>query len=64
MKHARRAVLLAGAAGFFFAATAAWGKILPAEAERLKTELTPVGGERGANKDGSIPAWEGGLTTS
>lgn len=34
-----------------------------AEAARLKAELTPLGAERAANKDGSIPAWTGGLTT-
>ncbi|WP_439897950.1 DUF1329 domain-containing protein [Aquabacterium humicola] len=32
------------------------------EAARLKTTLTPLGAERAGNKDGSIPAWEGGLT--
>jgi hypothetical protein len=32
------------------------------EAGRLKTTLTPVGAERAANKDGSIPAWDGGVT--
>jgi hypothetical protein len=32
------------------------------EAAKLKTTLTPLGAERGANKDGSIPAWDGGLT--
>lgn len=32
------------------------------EAARLKTTLTPLGAERGANKEGTIPAWEGGLT--
>ena len=31
------------------------------EAAKLKTTLTPVGAERAGNKDGSIPAWEGGL---
>jgi hypothetical protein len=29
------------------------------EAERLRTDLTPLGAERAANKDGSIPAWTG-----
>jgi Protein of unknown function (DUF1329) len=29
------------------------------EAARLKSELTPLGGERAGNKDGSIPAWTG-----
>jgi hypothetical protein len=32
------------------------------EAARLKTTLTPMGAERGANTDGTIPAWDGGLT--
>lgn len=30
------------------------------EAAKLKTTLTPLGGERAGNKDGSIPPWEGG----
>jgi hypothetical protein len=30
------------------------------EAAKLKTTLTPFGAERAANKDGTIPAWEGG----
>lgn len=30
------------------------------EAEQLKTTLTPLGAERGANKEGTIPAWTGG----
>jgi hypothetical protein len=32
------------------------------EAAKLKTTLTPLGGERAANKDGSIPEWDGGYT--
>lgn len=36
-------------------------KVSPAEAEKLKKELTPVGAERSGNADGSIPAWDGGL---
>lgn len=32
------------------------------EAARLSKELTPVGAERGASKDGSVPSWTGGLT--
>ena len=30
-----------------------------ADASRLGTELTPAGAEKGANKEGSIPAWSG-----
>jgi hypothetical protein len=33
-----------------------------AEAAKLGKELTPVGAEKAANADGSIPAWEGGIT--
>lgn len=32
------------------------------EANRLNSTLTPLGGERAGNKEGTIPAWEGGLT--
>ncbi|HYD71113.1 DUF1329 domain-containing protein [Azospirillum sp.] len=34
------------------------------EAEQLKTTLTPFGAEKAGNKDGSIPAWSGGLTAA
>jgi len=37
-------------------------KVPPQEAQRLKSDLTPVGAEKAANADGSIPAWDGGLT--
>lgn len=32
------------------------------EAARLKSDLTPFGAERAGNKEGTIPAWEGGYT--
>ena len=32
------------------------------QAARLGQDLTPLGGERAGNSDGSIPAWEGGIT--
>lgn len=32
------------------------------EAKKLGTSLTAIGAEKGANKDGSIPAYSGGLT--
>ena len=31
-------------------------------AAKLKTSLTPLGAERAANKDGCIPAWDGGVS--
>ena len=33
------------------------------DANLLKTTLTPLGGERAGNADGSIPAWTGGLVS-
>ena len=42
------------------AACNAWG-VSAEEAAKLKSELTPLGAERAGNKDGSIPAWDGGV---
>ncbi|MBQ1782447.1 MAG: DUF1329 domain-containing protein [Gammaproteobacteria bacterium] len=42
--------------------TAAYAKVDEAQAARLGQELTPIGAEKAANGDGSIPAWEGGIT--
>ena len=39
-----------------------YAKVTPEEAARLGSELTPMGAEKAGNKDGTIPAWEGGLT--
>ena len=41
----------------------AQAKVPPEQMARLDQDLTPLGSERGANKDGSIPAWTGGLTS-
>jgi hypothetical protein len=34
------------------------------EAAKLGAELTPLGGEKAGNADGSIPAWDGGITSA
>src|SRR5881397_3351471 len=47
------------AAGVFASASVS-AAITATEADRLGKELTPVGAERAASKDGSIPAWSGG----
>ena len=39
------------------ACSIAHAKVSPEEAAKLGTELTPVGAEKGANKEGTIPAW-------
>ena len=60
MKNRTHPLLLAVAALFAAQAQAA----VPAEeAAKLKTELTPLGGEKQGNKDGTIPAWTGAPTT-
>ncbi|MCG9696499.1 DUF1329 domain-containing protein [Shewanella sp. Isolate11] len=43
-------------------APAALAKVSPEEAAKLGTTLTPIGAEKSANADGSIPAWDGGIT--
>lgn len=42
----------------------AWAGASDQEIARLGKELTPVGAERAANKDGSIPEWSGGITSA
>ncbi|MBI2379295.1 MAG: DUF1329 domain-containing protein [Gammaproteobacteria bacterium] len=39
-------------------------KVAPDQAARLGQDLTPVGGEKAGNADGSIPVWEGGITST
>ncbi len=50
-------LLVTGLAGHSFSAISA------DEAARLGKDLTPVGAEQAGNADGSIPAWDGGITT-
>ncbi|WP_415907240.1 DUF1329 domain-containing protein [Oleiharenicola sp. Vm1] len=44
-------------------AVAAHAAVSPEQAARLGADLTPLGGEKAANADGTIPAWDGGITT-
>src|SRR6185437_14499682 len=37
--------------------------VTPSQAEALRGALTPVGAERAGNAAGTIPAWNGGLTS-
>ena len=41
----------------------AQAKVDAAQAARLGQDLTPLGGDRAANAAGTIPVWDGGLTT-
>jgi len=38
--------------------------VTAAEAAKLGAELTPLGAEKAGNADGSIPAWDGGITSA
>ena len=40
----------------------AFAKVSQSEADQLRTRLTPLGGERAGNADGTVPEWRGGLT--
>jgi hypothetical protein len=58
-----RSLAAATAVSLCFLAAPVLAKVSPEEAARLKTDLMPLGGEKAANADGSIPAWEGGKVT-
>ena len=58
MRLTLTAVALCG----WLAAGAVSAKVSPDEAARLGKDLTPTGAEKVGNKDGSIPAWDGGLS--
>ncbi len=60
----RNALLTITAALLVLLATsgAAFAKVSAEEAARLGKDLTPLGGEKAGNADGTIPAWEGGIT--
>jgi hypothetical protein len=56
-------LILAGVAATTLLSQAALAAVSPEEAKKLGTVLTPLGAEMAGNKDGSIPAYTGGLTT-
>jgi len=54
----KTAALLLAVNGLAFAA------VTPEEAQQLNTTLTAIGAEKAGNADGSIPAWDGGITSA
>ena len=48
-------------ATFSLAGLAVLGAVTPLWAQ-MRPELTPMGGQRAASADGTIPAWDGGIT--
>lgn len=55
--------VLVGATALVGVSLVATAAVTAEEAARLKTDLTPFGAEKAGNKDGSIPAWNGGHAT-
>jgi hypothetical protein len=51
------------AAAVLVAAGASFAQLGPQDIARLGADLTPLGGEKAGNRDGTIPAWDGGITT-
>lgn len=49
--------------GGLLSATLLTAAISSTDLDRLGRDLTPVGAEQAGNADGSIPAWDGGITT-
>ncbi|GLX82233.1 DUF1329 domain-containing protein [Thalassotalea eurytherma] len=60
----KKITLLSLAVSCALATTGAMAKISADEAAKLGTSLTPMGAEKGANADGSIPEWTGGITSA
>ncbi len=58
----RQSVLCAAVTAMTMGASVSLASISPQEVGRLGADLTPVGAEKAGNADGSIPAWDGGLT--
>jgi hypothetical protein len=54
---------LAAAAALLLSGGLAQAAISPQEAARLGADLTPLGGEKAGNAAGTIPAWDGGLSS-
>ena len=55
--------LLSLVAGIILGAPA-MAAVSAADAAKLGAELTPLGAEKAGNTDGSIPAWDGGITSA
>jgi len=57
-------ITLISAISIALASMAATAAVSPEKVAKLGSELTPVGAERAGNSDGSIPAWDNGITAA
>lgn len=61
----RKTITILGAAlAVAFTGSVAFAQVSATEAARLGQDLTPMGGERAGNAAGTIPAWDGGLSSA
>ena len=64
MKHTHSMIIITCAAVLAVGTIATvWAGLSPEEIAKLGTTLTPMGAEKAGNADGSIPPWEGGITS-
>ncbi|TRY30078.1 DUF1329 domain-containing protein [Aliiglaciecola sp. M165] len=57
-------IMTTSAVALALSVSLAQAKVSEAEAAKLGNELTPLGGEKAGNADGSIPEWTGGITSA
>ncbi|MFT4995164.1 MAG: hypothetical protein ACI965_002206, partial [Paraglaciecola sp.] len=60
----KKFALLASAMTLAFGSACLQAKVSEADAAKLGNELTPLGGLSAGNADGSIPPWDGGITSA
>jgi hypothetical protein len=60
----KKPTLIATALCSLFVSSAALAKMSAEEVARLGQDLTPLGAEKAGNADGSIPAWNNGITSA
>ncbi|EAW27798.1 hypothetical protein ATW7_13458 [Alteromonadales bacterium TW-7] len=60
----KKPTLIAAAFASLFASNATLAKLSAEEVARLGQDLTPMGAEKAGNADGSIPAWNNGITAA
>ena len=63
MKIYKTVPLLASLALAIFSLNTAQAAVSESEAAQLGQDLTPLGAIKAGNADGTIPAWDGGITT-
>src|SRR5210317_1568432 len=63
MKTYKTLPLLASLALAIFSLNTTQAAVSESEAAQLGQDLTPMGAIKAGNADGTIPAWDGGITT-